>query len=44
MSGGTHYMAPSGRALDDREAVQPSQDDRLGMEEVTDEDPYGLGA
>jgi hypothetical protein len=36
-------MHPAGGVLDDREAVQPAEHDRLGMKEITSEDPLGLG-
>jgi hypothetical protein len=43
MCGDTQDMHPAGGVLDDREAVQPGERDRLAMEEITSEDPFGLG-
>jgi hypothetical protein len=37
-------MDPAGGVLDDSEAVRPGERDRLGMKEITDQDPFGLGA
>ena len=33
----------AGGVLDGGEAVQPGQGDRVGVEEITGEDPFGLG-
>src|SRR5262245_66591018 len=35
-------VCPAGGVLNDREAVQPDERDRLGMKEVTGENPLGL--
>jgi hypothetical protein len=43
VSGDAQDMHPAGGVLDDREAVQPDEHDRLDMKEITGENPVGLG-
>jgi hypothetical protein len=40
--GDTEDLDPAGGVLDHGEAVQPGQRDRVGVEEITGEDPLGL--
>jgi hypothetical protein len=35
---------PAGGVLDDREAVQPGERDRLGVKEITRQNSFGVGA
>src|SRR4051794_3185475 len=41
--GDTQDVYPAGGVLDDGEAIQPGERDRLSVEEVTGEDSLGLG-
>jgi hypothetical protein len=41
--GHTQDLDAAAGVLDDGEAVQPGQGDRVGVEEITGEDPFGLG-
>jgi hypothetical protein len=41
--GHTQNPNAAGGVLDDGETIQPGQGDRVGMEEITGEDPFGLG-